>query len=69
MIHGHTNNVLELSIMDNSKQLIWLGLFVGSTAGSFIPLLWGGSALSLSSVFLSAAGGVLGIWLGYRISN
>lgn len=55
--------------MDNSKQLIWLGLFVGSTAGGFLPLLWGGSALSLSSVFLSAAGGVIGIWLGYRISS
>ena len=55
--------------MNSSKQLIWLGMIVGSTAGSFVPLLWGGSALSLSSVFLSAAGGVLGIWFGYRISN
>lgn len=49
--------------------MIWLGLFVGSTAGGFIPLLWEGSALSLSSVFFSAAGGILGIWAGYRISN
>lgn len=49
--------------------MIWLGLFVGSTVGGFIPLLWGGSALSLSSVFFSAAGGVLGIWLGYRMSS
>lgn len=55
--------------MNSSKQMIWLGMFVGSTAGGFIPLLWGGSALSLSSVFLSAVGGVLGIWLGYRMSS
>lgn len=61
MIHERPGDILELSPMYNSKQLIWLGLFVGPTAGGFVPLLWGGSVLSLSSVFLSAAGGVLGI--------
>lgn len=50
-------------------KLIWLFMFVGSTVGGFVPLLWGGSALSLSSVLLSAAGGFFGIWLGYRISK
>lgn len=59
----------KIHSMNNSKQLIWLGMFIGSTAGGFVPLLWGGSALSLSSVFLSAAGGILGIWAGYRISD
>jgi hypothetical protein len=53
----------------NPKLLIWLGLFIGSTAGSFIPLLWGGNAFSFSAVFLSALGGCLGIWGGYRLSR
>jgi hypothetical protein len=51
------------------KSLIWLGLFVGSTIGSLIPLLWGGSELSMSSVIFGAIGGLLGIWAGFRISQ
>jgi uncharacterized membrane protein YoaK (UPF0700 family) len=50
-------------------KLIWLGMFVGSTIGGFVPMLWGDGALSLSSVFFSAVGGVLGIWLGYRLGH
>ena len=51
-----------------SRQLIWIGLFVGSTIGGFIPDLWGAGLFSLSSIFLSAAGGLLGIYVGYRLS-
>lgn len=49
------------------KTLIWWGLFIGSTIGGFVPSLWGASVFALSSVFLSALGGILGIWLGYRL--
>jgi hypothetical protein len=51
------------------KSFIWLGLFVGSTIGGMVPMLWGGSALSISSVFFGAVGGILGIWAGYRIGE
>lgn len=51
------------------KKLIWMGLFVGSLVGSFLPSLWGDSMLSMWSVVLSAVGGIAGIWLGYRLSN
>ena len=51
------------------KSLIWIGLAVGSTLGGMIPLLWGGSALSMSSVLLSAVGGIVGIWGGFRLGN
>lgn len=53
----------------NSRGLIWLGLFIGSTIGGYIPSLWGASFLSFSSVILSAVGGVIGIWLGYKLSR
>ena len=49
------------------KSLIWIGLFAGSSLGTYIPALWGASSFSLSSAFCSAAGGLLGIWIGYRL--
>ncbi len=53
----------------SKKTLIWIGIFVGSTIGSFIPSLWGVDLLSLSSMFWSAMGAVAGIWAGYKLGN
>ena len=50
-------------------KMIWLGLFVGSALGGFVPLLWGSGTFSLSAVFTSAIGGIFGIWLGFRITR
>lgn len=50
-------------------KLVWLGMFVGSTIGGFVPELWGDSAFSLAAVFTSGIGAILGIWLGFRISR
>ncbi|MEK7601996.1 MAG: hypothetical protein AAB472_00700 [Patescibacteria group bacterium] len=51
------------------KTFIWGGMFVGSGIGSFLPVLWGEDVLSLSSVFLTFLGGVLGIWAGHHIGK
>lgn len=51
------------------KSMIWAGMFVGSAIGSLLPLLWGGSELSMSSVLFGALGGVVGIWGGYTLTN
>lgn len=53
----------------NSKPLIWIGLFVGSTLGGFVPELWGVSAFSFTSVLFSALGGFIGVWLGWKIGE
>jgi membrane protein DedA with SNARE-associated domain len=50
------------------KKLIWAGLFVGSTIGGVIPYLWG-SYFSFSTVLLSAVGGFIGVWAGYKIGK
>jgi hypothetical protein len=50
------------------KKLTMFGAFVGSCAGSYIPVLWGGSLLSMSSLLLGAVGGFAGIWIGYKIA-
>ncbi len=49
-----------------TKKLVWIGMFVGSTIGNMLPLVWGGDALSISGFLLSLLGGIAGIWVGYR---
>jgi len=51
------------------SKLIWLGLFVGSTLGGYVPTLWGADLVSFSSLIGSTAGGLLGIWLGYGLGE
>jgi uncharacterized membrane protein YeaQ/YmgE (transglycosylase-associated protein family) len=51
------------------KQWVWGGLFVGSTVGGFVPMIWGESAFSFSSFVASSVGGILGIWAGYALSR
>jgi len=53
----------------NSKSLIWIGVAIGSTIGAYIPALWGASVFSMSSIFLSAVGGIAGIWAGWRLGQ
>lgn len=51
------------------RKIIWLCLAVGSTAGSYIPSLWGAGSLSFSGLIFGALGGLAGIWVGYRVSE
>lgn len=51
------------------KQIIWIGVFIGSTLGGFIPSLWGASMFSLSSVLFTFLGGLAGIYIGFKISG
>jgi hypothetical protein len=50
------------------KTLIMFGAFVGSCAGSYIPVLWGDSLLSMTSLLLATVGGFAGIWIAYKIA-
>jgi len=52
-----------------SKKIVWLFVMIGSSLGSYIPLLWGSSFLSYSSVLLSGVGGLLGVWVGLKIDE
>ncbi len=53
----------------SSKTLIYLGLAIGSVFGGWLPVLWGESFLSFSSVVLTAVGGLAGIYLGFKLSQ
>ena len=48
------------------KAWVWIGMFVGSTVGSLVPVLWGESLLSVTSFIASFVGGIAGVWAGYE---
>lgn len=50
------------------KTLVIFGAIAGSYAGSYLPALWSGSMFSITSLFLGAVGGFIGIWIGYKIA-
>ncbi len=57
-----------LALEQLMRARTWLGIFIGSAIGGFVPELWGAGMVSYSSVLLSGAGAFVGLWIGYRMS-
>lgn len=53
----------------SQKTVIFLFMFIGSTIGGFVPMLWGDTGLSIYSVITTAIGGIFGIYIGFKISS
>jgi len=53
--------------MPSYKTAIWIGVFIGSTIGGFVPALWGGDMLSLPGVLTSGIGALAGIWAAMKL--
>lgn len=54
----------------STKPIIWLMMGVGGTIGGYIPSLWGADSMfSFSSILFSAIGSIVGIYIGFRISE
>lgn len=53
----------------SQKNAVWIGLFIGSTIGSFIPSLWGAGMFSVSSIITSSLGAIAGIYLGFKLAD
>lgn len=52
------------------KTLIWLGIFLGGTIGSWIgAALTHGNWFSLTSILLGTVGSLVGVWVGYKIGS
>jgi hypothetical protein len=45
------------------------GMVLGSIVGSFAGSLLGAGMLSFTSLFMSAGGAIVGIWLAYRLTQ
>ena len=53
-----------------TKHLIWLGIFLGSTVGGIIgSMLDHGNGLGFWTFFLGTVGSFVGIWGGYKLGN
>lgn len=50
------------------KTVILIGMTVGSIAGGFIASKFGAGGLSFTSLIASGIGGMLGIWLAFKIT-
>jgi outer membrane lipoprotein SlyB len=52
------------------KALVYIGLFVGSTIGSWIgAAITGGNWFSTWSIILGSVGALAGIWAGYKVGR
>jgi len=49
--------------------VVMLGMVIGSAIGGYLPILFGASWLSLWSLLGNAIGGVIGIWVGFKLYN
>jgi hypothetical protein len=52
-----------------SQKMIWLGMFVGSTAGGYVPTLFGCGFFSGWGLLGSVVGGVAGVFAGYKLGE
>lgn len=50
------------------KTLIWIGIALGGTLGSYIPVMFGADPFSFPALLLGAVGSILGIWIAYKMS-
>lgn len=51
------------------KKFMWLAALVGSAVGGYIPMLWGASAFSMSSIIFGLIGMGAGIWFVFKIQG
>jgi hypothetical protein len=50
------------------RRIVWLFVGTGTIAGSFVPVVWGGSSLGFASLVFGAVGGIAGLWVGLKLT-
>ena len=51
------------------RSVIGICATFGMFVGGYVPVLWGASAFSVTSLVFGAAGGAAGVWLGAKIAE
>jgi hypothetical protein len=55
------------AVLVPSRVLVWMSILIGSTIGGIIPAFWHAGIFSYSSLLLSGAGALIGLWIAYKI--
>lgn len=53
----------------SSKSIVMLGMIIGSTIGGFIPTFFGADIFSFWSIIGNIVGGLIGIYIAFRLTN
>ena len=53
--------------MMSPKMAVTIAGTIGSLIGSYLPVLWGGTELSFTSILLGGVGGIIGIVIAYQL--
>lgn len=53
----------------STKTTVWIGLFIGSSLGQYLASLFNFDFFSGWAFLISAVGGLLGVWVGYRVGQ
>jgi lipoprotein signal peptidase len=51
------------------KKIIWFFMIIGGAVGNYLPLIWGGSSFSFASIILGMIGGIVGIFIGFKLGQ
>lgn len=52
-----------------SKGFMYLFITIGSTVGSYIPVLWHAGLFSAASILGGLVGALAGVWAAYKLGN
>ena len=50
----------------SQKNMVMIGMVIGSTIGGYIPTLFGVSFLSFWAIIGNTIGGIVGIYIAYK---
>lgn len=50
-------------------SLVMIGMVIGSFIGGYLPGIFGVSLFSYTSILGNAAGGLLGVWIAYKLTQ
>ncbi|NOY15285.1 MAG: hypothetical protein GXP43_03655 [bacterium] len=53
----------------SSKVIVYLFIFIGSTLGAYVPVIWGASLFSFSSVLFSGIGAAIGLFIALSFTE
>jgi uncharacterized membrane protein YeaQ/YmgE (transglycosylase-associated protein family) len=54
--------------MEKSKAP-WIGMFIGSIIGGYIPQIWGAGLFSPSGIILSIIGALIGLYVIFKLRH